>query len=62
MREVVTCITYITKEERKILDTAFILLDSFAEKSISIELTNASMKAREALREVYNNVIDEEEG
>ena len=41
---------------------AFILLDSFAEKSISIDLTNASMKAREALREVYNNVTDEEEG
>lgn len=60
MREVLSCATYITPKEREILDTAFILLDSFAEKSISVDLVSASAKAREALREVYNHVIDEE--
>ena len=60
MREVLSCNTYITPKEREILDTAFILLDSFAEKSISVDLVSASAKAREALREVYNHVIDEE--
>lgn len=60
MREVLSCTTYITPKEREILDTAFILLDHFAEKSRNVYLTNASIKAREALREVYHNVIDEE--
>ena len=60
MREVLSCNTYITVKERITLDMAFILLDHFAEKSRNVKLVDASIKAREALREVCCNVLNEE--
>ena len=60
MKEVLSCNTYITVEERHTLDVAFNLLDHFAEKSRNVELVDASIKAMDALRKVYHNVLDEE--